>query len=174
MLGHSFAIGPVSATSSLDEDDVIEALEHAIAARILVEDKAVPDVVSFSHALVRETLYQDMSAARRVRLHERAAEALEPSATGEQFAELAHHFLEAAAPGRAGHGHGLVGTIAAENGSTWTVNARNGTAYTVTITPQTQFGTRRTKHPLAGMSNTGSVSSSSARRLRSIRLRSGC
>ncbi|MGH3784298.1 MAG: DUF5666 domain-containing protein [Pseudonocardiaceae bacterium] len=30
-----------------------------------------------------------------------------------------------------------------ENGSTWTVNARNGTQYTVTITPQTQFGTRR-------------------------------
>ena len=50
----------------------------------------------------------------------------------------------AAAPGRAGHCHGLVGTIAAENGSTWTVNARNGIAYTVTITPQTQFGTRPT------------------------------
>jgi Domain of unknown function (DUF5666) len=50
----------------------------------------------------------------------------------------------AAAPGRAGHGHGLIGTITAENGSTWTVNARNGSAYTVTITPQTQFGTRRT------------------------------
>jgi hypothetical protein len=50
----------------------------------------------------------------------------------------------AAAPGRAGHGHGVIGTITAENGSTWTVNARNGTTYTVTITPQTQFGTRRT------------------------------
>jgi len=42
-----------------------------------------------------------MSAARRVRLHERAAEALESTATGDQFAELAHHFLEAAAPGKA-------------------------------------------------------------------------
>ena len=62
-----------------------------------------------------------------------------PSATPTSTAPPA-----AAAPGRAGHGHGLVGTIAAENGSTWTVNARNGTAYTVTITPQTQFGTRRT------------------------------
>ena len=50
---------------------------------------------------MRETLYQDMSAARRVRLHERAAEALESTATGDQFAELAHHFLEAAAPGKA-------------------------------------------------------------------------
>ena len=50
----------------------------------------------------------------------------------------------AVAPGRAGHGHGLVGTITAENGSSWTVNATNGTAYTVTITPQTQLGTTRT------------------------------
>jgi class 3 adenylate cyclase/tetratricopeptide (TPR) repeat protein len=101
VLGNSFAIGTVSATSGLDEEDVVEALEHAIGARILVEDKRSPDVVSFSHALVRETLYQDMSAARRVRLHERAAEALEPTARGEQFGELAHHFLQAAAPGNA-------------------------------------------------------------------------
>ena len=50
----------------------------------------------------------------------------------------------ATAPGRAGHAHGLIGQIITENGSTWTVNARNGARYTVTITPQTQFGTRRT------------------------------
>src|SRR4051812_6581536 len=59
VLGNSFAIRTVSATSSLDEDDVVEALEHAIGARILDEDKRTPGVVSFSHALVRETLYQD-------------------------------------------------------------------------------------------------------------------
>ncbi|HZS23328.1 MAG TPA: DUF5666 domain-containing protein [Pseudonocardiaceae bacterium] len=49
----------------------------------------------------------------------------------------------AAGPAK-GRGHGVIGTITAENGSTWTVNARNGTAYTVTVAPQTQFGTRRT------------------------------
>lgn len=50
----------------------------------------------------------------------------------------------AAAPAKAGHAHGLIGQITAENGSTWTINARNGTQHTVTITPQTQFGTKRT------------------------------
>ncbi len=49
----------------------------------------------------------------------------------------------ATAPAKSGHAHGLIGQITAESGSTWSVNARNGTQYTVTITPQTQFGTRR-------------------------------
>jgi hypothetical protein len=49
----------------------------------------------------------------------------------------------ATAPAKGGHAHGLFGQITAENGSTWTINARNGTQHTVTITPQTQFGTRR-------------------------------
>ncbi len=48
------------------------------------------------------------------------------------------------APTKAGHSHGLIGQVTAENGTTWTINAKNGTQYTVTITPQTQFGTRRT------------------------------
>lgn len=49
----------------------------------------------------------------------------------------------AARPGMAGYARGVIGTITAENGSTWTVNATNGTTYTVSITPQTQFGTPR-------------------------------
>jgi hypothetical protein len=50
----------------------------------------------------------------------------------------------AAGPGMAGYARGVIGTITAENGSTWTLNARNGSTYTVSITPQTQFGTPRT------------------------------
>lgn len=51
---------------------------------------------------------------------------------------------KATVPARAGHPHGIIGQITAENRSTWALNASNGTSYTVTITPQTQFGTRRT------------------------------
>jgi hypothetical protein len=39
----------------------------------------------------------------------------------------------ATTPAQAGHAHGLIGQITAENGTTWTVNARNGTQYTVRL-----------------------------------------
>lgn len=38
---------------------------------------------------------------------------------------------------------GVTGQISAVNGSTWTVVNKAGKEFTVTITPQTQFGTRR-------------------------------
>ena len=55
----------------------------------------------FTHALVREVLYEGLPAARRVRLHGRVGEALEAvyaADPGPHLAELAHHFV-AAAPG---------------------------------------------------------------------------
>ena len=51
------------------------------------------DSFSFTHALVREVLYEQPSASRRVRLHKRVGEALE--SLGGTNAELAHHFYEA-------------------------------------------------------------------------------
>ena len=51
------------------------------------------DSFSFTHALVREVLYEQPSASRRVRLHRRVGEALED--LGGTNAELSHHFYEA-------------------------------------------------------------------------------
>ncbi|HEY2205950.1 MAG TPA: DUF5666 domain-containing protein [Pseudonocardia sp.] len=50
-----------------------------------------------------------------------------------------------AASGAGGHhgGRGVVGTISAENGTTWTVTpARGGAPVTVDITPTTQWGSK--------------------------------
>ncbi|HEV3496685.1 MAG TPA: hypothetical protein VHA34_10075 [Actinomycetes bacterium] len=58
----------------------------------------------FTHALVRATLYDDLSAARRAQLHRRVGEALEvvfASRLGEHLPELAHHFSSAAELGGA-------------------------------------------------------------------------
>jgi DNA-binding SARP family transcriptional activator len=67
--------------------------------------RAVSDLPSgrgglrFSHALIRDSLYGELGRRERLRLHRRAAEALETVYGRDRephLAELAHHFLEAA------------------------------------------------------------------------------
>src|SRR5207249_4066645 len=74
-------------------------LDDALAAGLVIES-ATPGSYSFSHALVRETLYEGMSAPRRARTHKRVGEALEAAGddppAGRHLAALAHHFTRAA------------------------------------------------------------------------------
>ena len=54
---------------------------------------------SFVHALIRETLYGELTTTRRVRLHRRVGEAIERLAQGRSdppLADLAYHFVQAA------------------------------------------------------------------------------
>ena len=57
----------------------------------------------FAHALIRETLYGDLSTRPRVRLHHQIAEVLERLHTAAEppLAALAYHFCEAAKAGEA-------------------------------------------------------------------------
>ncbi len=52
----------------------------------------------FSHALIRETLYEGMSRPRRARIHRRVGLALEASGPQRHVNALAHHFTRAAEP----------------------------------------------------------------------------
>src|SRR5688500_1595296 len=78
---------------------VLGARDEAIAARLVVETPALRN--RFSHALVRATLYDELSAARRVALHRKVAEAIE-AIHGERLDDhlpaLAYHWARAAAP----------------------------------------------------------------------------
>lgn len=78
---------------------VLDALETATERGFLVE--LGPGRFRFAHALVRDTLYQDLSHSRRVRWHAAIAEALERSRPNDVEA-LAHHFLHAEDPARGG------------------------------------------------------------------------
>ncbi len=60
------------------------------------------DHYTFTHALIKETLYEELSTARRVRAHRKIGEALEEQHRDDidsQLAQLAYHFSEAAQGG---------------------------------------------------------------------------
>ena len=55
-------------------------LEPALEAGIIGEVEARPQVYEFTHALIRETLYDEIAAHEKTRLHHRLAAAIESSA----------------------------------------------------------------------------------------------
>ncbi|MEO8510045.1 MAG: AAA family ATPase, partial [Chloroflexota bacterium] len=72
-------------------------LDEAMRGGLLVEVSGAGGRYRFSHDLVRETLYDELSAGRRVGLHRRAAEVLEARHGADpegHLAELAYHFFE--------------------------------------------------------------------------------
>ncbi len=83
---------------SLDEEDFLNALDQALAAGLVVESPFRRGYYSFSHALIRETLYEGMSAPRRARIHRRVGEALEDQGAERNLTALALHFTRAAGP----------------------------------------------------------------------------
>ncbi len=78
------------------DDAILDALDEAVRAR-LVEELEV-DRFHFAHALVRTTLYEELSATRRRRLHRRVADVLE-KVRPEDVRALAHHCTEAGPDG---------------------------------------------------------------------------
>jgi DNA-binding SARP family transcriptional activator len=83
-----------------DTSGLLDALDEAVAAGLLTE--AGHGEHAFGHALVRQTLYHELSSARRMRLHGQLGAALEATGAGQTRVEqLAHHFAEAAAGGQA-------------------------------------------------------------------------
>ena len=97
VVGHDFALDVIERAEPGDVD-VIAALEEGIAAAIISEAGAGPALrYRFTHALVRALLYDELSTARRIRLHARVAKALEETAnTDDNAAAIAHHRVEAA------------------------------------------------------------------------------
>ena len=81
-----------------ETDDLLAELEEALGALVIEELPDAPERYWFTHDLVRETLVIEVSAARRVRLHARIAEALEDMYGGDgeaHVSELAYHFAQA-------------------------------------------------------------------------------
>jgi DNA-binding SARP family transcriptional activator len=81
-----------------DPETLLDALDEAVRAGLVLEHGRG---YRFAHALIRQTLYQELTSARRTRLHRRVAEAIEQLGDGDAPIEaLAHHFAEAAVDGQ--------------------------------------------------------------------------
>jgi tetratricopeptide (TPR) repeat protein len=99
VLGREFRLEVLEKVTDLGTDALLDALDEATAAGVVEEVAGGVGRWNFTHALVREALYDELSLTRRVRFHQRVAEAIEllhPDADGPHLAELAFHFAQAA------------------------------------------------------------------------------
>lgn len=99
--GREFDAEVVAAALGVDDDAVLERLEESMTAGLVAEVPDVPDRFSFTHALVQHTLYEELSATRRARMHRRVAEAIEGlvgDEPGVRVGELAKHWFAAVRP----------------------------------------------------------------------------
>ncbi len=101
VIGREFGLDELERViGDLAEDRLLELLDEALSARVIEELPRSLGRYQFTHALIQETLAEELSLTRRVRLHARIAEALEQlygADADAHAAELAHHFGEAEA-----------------------------------------------------------------------------
>jgi len=97
--GRDFDLRTVAAASDRSEDEVLDALESAAAAGLIAEVTGHPERFTFAHALVQHALAEELSPARRSRLHAAIADAIagEGDPAG-RAAELATHLVAAGRP----------------------------------------------------------------------------
>ncbi|MCA1841957.1 MAG: AAA family ATPase [Actinobacteria bacterium] len=99
VVGLEFQPAVVGHAGEVSDGELLGALEEAAAARLLAE---VPGArYRFAHALVRATLYDELSGPRRVALHRRVAEAIEAlhaDDLDDHLPALAHHWARTSVP----------------------------------------------------------------------------
>ncbi len=100
VIGYDVDAGLLADVLELDVDAVLDALDAATAASLVVEVGV--DRHRFAHGLVRETLHAELSSSRRVREHRKVALALESrhaDTLDDVISELAVHWAEASVEG---------------------------------------------------------------------------
>jgi predicted ATPase/DNA-binding SARP family transcriptional activator len=98
VLGRTFELDVLQRLSELGEDELLDTLELAVRARVIEEAAGAAGHYTFSHALIRDSVYGALTKTRRALVHRRAGAALaqehrlqiEP-----HLAELAYHFAQA-------------------------------------------------------------------------------
>jgi tetratricopeptide (TPR) repeat protein len=115
----------LSLVSGLTEAATLDAVDEALTAQLL-RPTGQPDHYTFTHALIRHTLYGEMNPSRQVRLHRRIAEAYEErnqdeAAMARHAAEMAYQYHRSAAIAGAERGvpYALAAADQAEAAAAW-------------------------------------------------------
>jgi DNA-binding SARP family transcriptional activator len=105
VLGREFDLVALESVSEVSGDQLLAVLDEAARERVVTDVPGQPGRMRFAHALIRETMYDELTPGRRVQLHRRVGDALEELYADNlepHLAELAHHFYESARPAVAG------------------------------------------------------------------------
>ncbi len=102
VIGRDFDAGLLERVLGVPETEFLDVLDEVLETGLVVDRGGDPGRYSFSHALIRETLYEGMSSPRRARLHRRVGEALEAVGDEPKLGALALHFTRAAVATDAG------------------------------------------------------------------------
>jgi AAA ATPase domain len=95
VIGREFDLALLSRVAGRPEGQILERLDEALRVRVLGEVPGLHGRFRFSHALIRDVLYEGIPSALRIDLHRRTGKALESLPEEERtsrLAELAHHF----------------------------------------------------------------------------------
>jgi tetratricopeptide (TPR) repeat protein len=99
VIGQEFDVDCLQRVCGSDADALLDSLDQAQRDGVIIEARAARARRRFCHDLIRETLYEDLSTASRLKLHRHVAQVLEElyAANHEpHLAELAHHYRKAA------------------------------------------------------------------------------
>jgi tetratricopeptide (TPR) repeat protein len=98
VIGREFDLELLAEVCDLPLDELLDDLDEAMVEGLVRDVPESPGRLRFGHALIRDTLYHELTPARRLQLHRRVGEALERIHAADADAyltELAHQFLAA-------------------------------------------------------------------------------
>jgi DNA-binding winged helix-turn-helix (wHTH) protein/tetratricopeptide (TPR) repeat protein len=102
VVGIEFGFNVLERFADTGADRLLEILEEAVRSRVIAESHELLGRYAFSHALIRQSIYEELSTPVRVRLHRQLGEVIEEiyrDAPEAHLDALSHHFFQAAPGG---------------------------------------------------------------------------
>ncbi|WP_204012213.1 ATP-binding protein [Virgisporangium aurantiacum] len=96
VIGEEFDVTLLAAATGHEPDEVGGRLAEAVAGGIVADNADAPNRMRFTHALVRQAVYDDLPRADRIRWHRLVADALAGSPVPGHVADVARHRVRAA------------------------------------------------------------------------------